>query len=202
MKASVILAHPYEKSFNHAIFGTACETLRGIGATVRAHDLYAEGFDPVLTRDELGKKPTMDPLVELYAGELVDSDLLVFIHPDWWGQPPAIMKGYIDRVIRPPYAYDYDENAEGVAEAAGKLGGKKGIVFNTSNTDEERENAYFNDPLEYIWKRCVFGFCGMENPYRKTFRIVASSSHVERVAWLGEARDILLRAAGEIQAAV
>lgn len=201
MKASVILAHPYEKSFNHAIFGTACETLRGVGASVFAHDLYAEGFDPVLTRDELGKKASTDALVERYARELVESDILVFIHPNWWGQPPAIMKGYIDRVIRPPYAYDYDENAEGVAVAAGKLGGKTGIVFNTANTDEERENSYFNDPLEYIWKRCVFGFCGIDVSYRKMFRIVASSDPEERAAWLGEARGILLRAAGEIAAA-
>ncbi len=71
------------------------------------HDLYEEKFDPLLTVDELGSDTSDDRLVNLYAGELMGSDCLFFIHPNWWGQPPAILKGYIDRVIRPPYAYDF-----------------------------------------------------------------------------------------------
>ncbi|MBN2050014.1 MAG: NAD(P)H-dependent oxidoreductase [Spirochaetales bacterium] len=193
MKASVILAHPYEKSFNHAIFYTAVDCLKKAGVLVFAHDLYAEGFDPVMTVDELGKDPTEDPLVAQYARELTDSDLLVFVHPNWWGQPPAILKGYIDRVIRPPYAYDFDENAQG-APATGKLTGKTGIVFNTSNTPEERENNYFHDPLEYLWGRCVFGFCGMEEGFtRRMFRVVADSTEEIREGWLEEVGLIIER---------
>ncbi len=187
--ASVILAHPYEKSFNHAIFAAATAALRARGISVFAHDLYAEGFDPVLTRAELGKEETQDPLAARYIRELVASDLLVFIHPNWWGQPPAIMKGYIDRVFRPPYAYDYETGAAGSTEIAQKLVGKIGIVFNTSNTDEVRENEYFHDPLEHEWLKCVFGFCGIERRSRRMFRVVAESGAEERARWLEMVRD-------------
>jgi putative NADPH-quinone reductase len=187
--ASVILAHPYEKSFNHAIFAAAKATLSARGVSVFAHDLYAEGFDPVLTRNELGKEETEDPLAARYIRELIASDILVFIHPNWWGQPPAIMKGYIDRVFRPPYAYDYEVGKEGSAEITQKLAGKIGIVFNTSNTGEARENGYFHDPLEHEWLKCVFGFCGIERRSRRMFRIVADSSAEERAGWLEQVKD-------------
>ncbi len=188
MKATIILSHPYDKSFNHAIYKQAINTLKEKGVTTYKHDLYADGFDPVLTCEELGKAPTTDPLVLRYTEELMASDLLIFIHPNWWGMPPAILKGYIDRVIRPPHAYDFPEGASGGGLPIGKLAGKKALVFNTSNTDADREDNYFNDPLENIWIRCVFGFCGIEEDAcaRKMFRIVADSSLDEREGWLGE----------------
>lgn len=184
MKASVILAHPYPLSFNHAIYGTIINILNTFGIVTYAHDLYEEGFDPILTRDELGTDNSNDPLVNKYADELVDSDFLFFIHPNWWGQPPAILKGYIDRVIRPPYAYDFPKGTTGGGLPIEKLSIKYGLIFNTSNTEAKRENEYFKDPLENIWKQCVFGFLGINNYYRKMFRIVADSSEDERKEWL------------------
>ncbi|HOE08913.1 MAG TPA: NAD(P)H-dependent oxidoreductase [Treponemataceae bacterium] len=104
MTAAVILAHPYKKSFNHAIFYTVVAALKEHQVEVHAHDLYEEKLDPVLTVKELDTDTSDDSLVKQYAQELVDSDILIYIHPNWWGQSPAILKGYIDRVIRPPYA--------------------------------------------------------------------------------------------------
>jgi len=107
MKSTVILAHPYSKSFNHAIYHTVCLKLENLDIKVFKHDLYEEKFNPVLSVEELGSDKSADILVNQYAEELMDSDFLFFIHPNWWGQPPAMLKGYIDRVIRPPYAYDF-----------------------------------------------------------------------------------------------
>ncbi len=188
MHASVILAHPYRHSFNYALFLRAQEALVRRGIRVWAHDLYAEGFNPVMTESELGKAPPQDARVIRYARELLDSDLLVFIHPDWWGMPPAILKGYIDRVLRPPYAYDYDESLPG-APATGKLGGKRAIVFVTANTDAEREREYFGDPLEKIWLRSVFGFCGIEKAELCMFRVISTSTEAMRRVWLDEVED-------------
>jgi putative NADPH-quinone reductase len=190
LKASVILAHPYEKSLNHSIFRTVCEKLCELKTETFAHDLYIEKFNPVMTRKELGTDRSEDALVNLYAEELMASDLLFFIHPNWWGQPPAIMKGYVDRVIRPPYAYDFPPGESGGGLPIGKLKGKTGIVFNTSNTEESREEEVFGDPLEDIWKSCIFGFCGLESYYRKMFRVVADSDLKQRRLWLEEAAAI------------
>ena len=189
MTASILLAHPYPKSFNHAIFNTVQQTCEKNGVHVYAHDLYEEQFNPVLTRQELGSDKSNDPLVNQYAKELVVSDILVFIHPNWWGQPPAILKGYIDRVIRPPHAYDFPDNDSGGGLPIEKLKGKLGVVYNTSNTDEERENTYFCDPLDKIWGKCVFGFLGINRYHRRMFRIIADSSENERKAWLQEVED-------------
>lgn len=193
MKVSVILAHPYPLSFNHAIFNTVCSELERLNITVFRHDLYAEKFDPVLTVDELGSDTSSDILVNQYADELMQSDLLFFIHPNWWGQPPAILKGWIDRVLRPPYAYDFPPGDSGGGLPIGKLAGKYGIVFNTSNTEEERENSYFHDPLEFIWKQCVFGFCGIDKYYRRMFRIIADSTAGQRELWLEEVRETVIK---------
>ena len=193
MKASVILAHPYEKSFNHAIFKAVIETLNETGVEVFAHDLYEEGFNPVLTKSELGKNKSADINVNSYADELVKSDILIFIHPNWWGQPPAMLKGYIDRVIRPPYAYDFPEGDAGGGLPTKVLKATIGIVFNTSNTEEDRENNYFGDPLEKTWERCVFGFLGIEQTHRRIFRIIADSTPIERKQWLKLVREDMMR---------
>jgi NAD(P)H dehydrogenase (quinone) len=190
MIASVILAHPYDKSFNHAIFNRIIDTLKKYKIKAYSHDLYKEDFNPVLSKKELGKEQTEDKLVHQYAEEMLESKLLIFIHPNWWGQPPAMMKGYIDRVFRPPYAYDFDVNNEG-GPGIPKLNGKIGIVFNTGNTDEQRENEYFHDPLENEWKQCLFGFCGINTYKRKLFRILANSSEEQRKEWLKEVEEVI-----------
>lgn len=194
MKAVVVLSHPYDKSFNHAVYRRTLETLNKIGVSAYAHDLYKDRFNPVLTKEELGKEPSNDQVVIKYTHELLESDLLIFIHPNWWGQPPAILKGYIDRIFRPPHTYDFPENDSGGGLPIGKLNGKTGIVFNTSNTEEVRENSYFNDPLQSIWEKCVFGFCGITDVHRKMFRIVADSTHEERTEWLNETEEIIREA--------
>jgi putative NADPH-quinone reductase len=193
MKASIILAHPYSGSFNHVIFETVIKTFQELDCITYIHDLYKEQFDPILTERELGTDTSDDPQVIKYTEELIASDYLVFIHPNWWGQPPAILKGYIDRVFRPPHAYGFPENDSGGGLPVAKLNGKFGIVFNTSNTDTERENAYFGDPLENIWKKCIFGFCGVTKYHRKMFRIVADSTEHQRSMWLEEVRDDIRR---------
>ncbi len=157
------------------------------------HDLYEEKFDPLLTVDELGSDTSDDRLVNLYAGELMGSDCLFFIHPNWWGQPPAILKGYIDRVIRPPYAYDFPPGDSGGGLPIGGLKGKYGIVINTSNTGMSREDNFFGDPLENIWEQCVFAFCGIEKYYRVMFRIIADSTPEQRALWLREVEQIAER---------
>jgi NAD(P)H dehydrogenase (quinone) len=191
MTASVYLAHPYEKSFNHAIFNRINLVLDRLNVETYTHDLYVEDFNPSLTVGELGFDVSEDPQVLKYAGELMASDLLIFVHPNWWGQPPAILKGWIDRVIRPPYAYDYPPEIPAGDPPVQTMTGKRGLVFNTSNTPEERENGYFGDPLENIWRQCVFGFSGIEMFKRRMFRIVANSDEATRISWLDEVERII-----------
>jgi putative NADPH-quinone reductase len=195
MTASLILAHPYPGSFNHALFSRARDRLSALGAVCHAHDLYAEGFDPVLTVAELGSGVSDDPLVVQYTDELLASELLVLVHPNWWGQPPAMMKGYIDRVFRMPHAYEVLPDGRGGTLPEGRLGGKRAIVFTTSNTPAGREKEYFGDPLASIWGPCIFGFCGVDAWQRVNFSVVEASDDATRKRWLDEVDGLMEAAA-------
>jgi putative NADPH-quinone reductase len=116
MSISVILAHPRGGSFNHAIAETVVRTLKDTGYDVSCHDLYKEGFDPILPYGEIPKHAEVGGLVKPYCEELAGADGIVIVHPNWWGQPPAILKGWLDRVFRPGVAYEFteDDSGEGV----------------------------------------------------------------------------------------
>ena len=189
MNISVIMAHPYEKSFNHAIYEKVLETLQQKGHLVFAHDLYKEKFNPLLEGNELATGETDDPMVLQHREEIRKAEGIIIIHPNWWGQPPAILKGWTDRVLRSGVAYEFEEGDDGSGVPEGLLKAKAALVFNTSNTPGEREMDVFGDPLERIWKDCVFDFCGIKNFYRKMFRIMASSTPEEREKWLNEVKE-------------
>ena len=193
MKISVILAHPDKESFNHAIAATAVETLTEKGHEVYFHDLYDEKFDPLLPTEEIPKDAPLPFEIEKHCREISEADGITVIHPNWWGQPPAILKGWVDRVIRPGVAYEFVEGDDGEGVPNGLLKAKAAIVFNTSNTGTERERDVFGDPLEAIWKKCIFGLCGVHNVYRKMFNIMVTSSEEQRKEWLKEVRGTVAR---------
>lgn len=184
MNIQVILCHPHANSFNHAIANRVKLSLQINGHRFNFHDLYQEKFNPVITYDEI-IGDSDDPLVNQHVDEIVVSEGIVVIHPNWWGKPPAMLSGWIDRVLRMNMAYTFEKGQEGGAPI-GLLKLKKAVVINTSNTSTWREKNVFGDPLETIWKNCVFDFCGVNEVTRRTFSIVVDSSLEERENWLKE----------------
>lgn len=83
MEISVILAHPDRRSFNHAIANSARRTLERYGHSIWFHDLYAEGFDPLLPASELDTNRQTPADMARYCEELQRSDGLVLVHPNW-----------------------------------------------------------------------------------------------------------------------
>ena len=191
MEISVILAHPYRESFNHAVYQTVLDTLKKNGHQIHAHNLYGEGFNPLLEGSELATGETSDALVLQHRQEIKKAQGIIVIHPNWWGQPPAILKGWTDRVLRSGVAYQFGEGDDGSGVPEGLLVAETALVFNTSNTPLEREIQVFGDPLERIWKDCVFDFCGIKNFHRKMFRIIASSTPNQRKSWLEDVKKAI-----------
>ncbi|WP_188308108.1 NAD(P)H-dependent oxidoreductase [Streptomyces sp. CBMA123] len=101
-RIGVYLAHPRPGSLNRALYDAVVAELLGRGCDVRAHDLYAEGFPPLLTAEETGTvaaaDESADPQLALHRAEVAGLDALVLIHPNWWGMPPAVLTGW----ARPP----------------------------------------------------------------------------------------------------
>jgi putative NADPH-quinone reductase len=193
MKISVILAHPDQTSFNHAIAYTVIDQLEKDGHRVFFHDLYREKFDPLLHGDEIPSDAVLPVAIEGHCREISEVEGIVIVHPNWWGQPPAILKGWIDRVIRPGVAYEFLEGDSGEGVPRGLLRARTALVFNTSNTEPERERNVFGDPLETIWKNCVFGLCGVSGFFRRTFSVVVTSAEEQRKQWLNEVRTLMAK---------
>ncbi len=191
MTISVILAHPDAESFNHAIAKTAINVLKRNGHKIFYHDLYTEKFDPILPKEEIPRNGIVDKEILKYCEELVQSDGIIIIHPNWWGQPPAILKGWIDRVLRPGITYEFLENDKGDGVPNGLLKCRAAIVFNTSNTVTQRELEVFGDPLERIWKDCIFDLCGVKQFYRKMLNVIVVSSEEQRKEWLKEVSETI-----------
>lgn len=186
MNILVLLAHPDSASFNHAIAVTACARIEENGHRLIFHDLYRERFDPVLPAAEMPAEAKLPPTIDAHCRELTDAHGIVVIHPNWWGQPPAVLKGWIDRVVRPGVAYRFIEGDAGEGIPVGLLKARSALIFNTANTPEQREHTVFKDPLELLWRKCIFDLCGIAECYRKMFAVVVTSTAAERALWLLE----------------
>ena len=186
MFALIVVANPSPNSLSHAMASAAKRVLVARGYQIAYHDLYAEHFDPVQPTGEAGNVSSSNELVEQHCAELPRADLIIIFHPNWWGQPPAILKGWIDRVFRLNTAYAYPPGVGSEGIPVGLLRARHAIVVNTSNTPAEREAAAFGDPLETLWKKCVFGLCGVSSVVRRMYAPVSSSNAQQRATWLSE----------------
>lgn len=193
MIISVILGHPRTDSLNRALAMAAADAAREVGHEVRFHDLQEEGFDPVLPAGEEPSGAELPLAIERHCREIVEADGIVIVHPNWWGMPPAILVGWVDRVLRPGLAYRFDEGDDGEGVPVGLLRAHSAIVLNTSNTFPEREARVFGDPLDRIWKDCIFDLCGVPQVERRTFSVVVTSTAATRQRWIEEVREVVRR---------
>lgn len=181
MNISIILAHPSPGSFNHAMAATAADTIRQNGHGVILHDLYEESFDSLMTAAEIARDAKLDETVTQHCQEIASADGIIIVHPNWWAMPPAILKGWLDRVLRPEVAYRFV-----AGKSVGLLKAQAALVFNTSNTPLELERSLYDDPLETLWKKCVFPLCGVPRCERHLFSAVITSTTEQRQRWLAE----------------
>jgi NAD(P)H dehydrogenase (quinone) len=104
MKALVVYCHPNPNSFNASVRDVVLETLKASGNEVRLTDLYAEGFNPVMDCAEREGYHTAGvnevPVAE-HLANVRWCDTLIFVYPTWWYGPPAMLKGWLDRVWVP-----------------------------------------------------------------------------------------------------
>ncbi len=101
----IIYAHPDPSSFNHAILETIRNTLSQAGKSFHVIDLYAEGYNPVMSADEI--KGYVSPETRRYQQLIKEADAIVFIFPVWWFRGPALLEGFCDRVFTPGFAYRF-----------------------------------------------------------------------------------------------
>lgn len=108
MRVLLIHAHPVEESFSTALKNEALRVLVAAGHSVEECDLYARGFDPVLSREERvayhDVERNREPVAD-YVEQLMRAEAIVLVYPVWNFGFPAILKGYIDRVFLPGVSF-------------------------------------------------------------------------------------------------
>ena len=112
MRVLVIFCHPVESSYNAALHAEVVTQLKLAGHEVDDCDLYAENFNPVMSREErLGyhEVPDNEKPVQSYVDRLRNAEALVFCFPTWCFGLPAMLKGYFDRVLMPGVAFDLSD---------------------------------------------------------------------------------------------
>jgi NAD(P)H dehydrogenase (quinone) len=191
MLAIIVVANPSKNSFSHAMAAVAKSALTERSYEGAFHDLYAEEFAPVQPTGEQANTSSSSEAVERHCSKLARADLIVVCHPNWWGQPPAILKGWVDRVFRLNTAYAYPSGVGPEGIPVGLLRARHALVFNTSNTSRERETSLFGDPLETLWKNCIFGLCGVTSVVRRMYAPTSTSTPEQRGSWLAEVEALV-----------
>jgi NAD(P)H dehydrogenase (quinone) len=193
MKHLVVLAHPRQVSFTRQVCDTYIDAVQSLGHAVVLRDLYAMNFNPVATAEEAFTRPSADPApdVRVEMDHLVAADVVAFVAPVWWIAPPAILKGWLDRVLRGGgFAYGYGPNGP-----RGALVGKRGIVFSSSgSTEKEFVDSRKLDAIRVMWGAGTVEFCGITLLEHLHFGPVGSRSNPEMIAaYLQQVRDSVQR---------
>ncbi|MEW5763937.1 MAG: NAD(P)H-dependent oxidoreductase [Acidobacteriota bacterium] len=185
MNVLIVYAHPNPLSFNHAVKEEIRRGLEQAGHAVRVKDLYGE--NPKVTLDALdfgsitGGRVPEDILREQEV--VLWAEGLVFVYPIWWFSPPAILKGWIDRVFLNGFAFEIGPDG-----ARGLLKHRKALVVTTTGAPEASYEA--GKAKEVILRPMTDGtlrFCGIPDVAAKVFFGVPSATENQRKAMLVEA---------------
>ena len=184
MKVLIVHAHPEPQSFNAALTGAAADALRKAGHDVTVSDLYADRFDPVAGRHDFLEAANPDrfhyqseqahaslnhsfaPDLQREQARLLSADLLVLQFPLLWGAPPAILKGWLERVLAYGIAY-----VDGRRFSSGLFKGRRAMISVTTGGTPERfrpEDVYGNIE-QVLWpvRRLALEYMGydVEEPF-------------------------------------
>lgn len=180
----IIFAHPNPDSFTRAMVARTAETSTRQGAETVVRDLYNMNFNPVLSLSEL--KGDIPPEILQEQHYIREADLITLIYPLWWMGFPAILKGYLDRVLTHGFAYKTDETG-----SEGLLGGKKIQQFINIGSNEQtyRENGYVQG-LDVCLANGLFNFCGIIDIRYRLFGSLHLIDNATRSAMLDAVAEI------------
>lgn len=162
MLALVVVAHPSADSYCHALAARAETGLLAAGHEVVVIDLYAVGMRAEMTANEReayhGESPIIDPLVAAHAALVQRAEAIVFVYPTWWSGLPAILKGWLERVMVPGVGFVLDERTNKVRPGLGQMRRLVGISTYGSPRGYVR---LINDNGRRIVARALRMSCGL-----------------------------------------
>jgi NAD(P)H dehydrogenase (quinone) len=185
-KVLIILGHPEKDSFSAALADAYEEGAGGADAEVRRMNLGDLRFDPILHHD-YDKDQPLEPDLRKAQGDISWAEHVVFVYPTWWGIPPALMHGFIERTFLPGFAFDYIEGDSGVKEL---LTGKSAHLIVTMSGSPLAYKLLRGAPGHAMMKRSVLDVCGVEPVRISEFGPLRDAGDNLREQWLKETRKM------------
>ena len=190
LDALVVYCHPWEGSFTHAILEAACRGLACAGRSFEVCDLYADGFQPAMTREELARYNAgvaLDPLVTRYQDQLARARRLVLVFPVWWNDVPAMLRGWLDKVMLP--GFSWDATGSGLAGKLGHIARVDAYTTSSNPTDYMRERL--GDGIQGTLLDATFWQLGCGAGTWHNFGDIDRSTPETRAAWLAQVEEEL-----------
>jgi putative NADPH-quinone reductase len=186
MRILVINGHPDDQSFNAAIFAQYVRNIDVSHHQVRTLELGKLEFDPVLRfdyRERMGEDPDITTSQELVRW----AEKIVFIYPIWWASMPSLLKGWLDRVLTPGFAY----NMDGI-HSVGHLSGRTAELWMTC----DGPGFYYRwlSPLPWrLMKHHILRVCGIKTTRIEFFGNIKTSDDARRKKWLAKVATLAAR---------
>ena len=193
MKTLIVYNHPHEGSFCSAIKEAVENGLRNGGHEYRIIHLDQDGFDPVMREKDLkafvmagriGEEGLegIDPIILKYMKKLQWAEHIVMIFPIWWMTMPAMMKGFIDKVIFPGIVYKMEDGE--MISMLSKL--RQVTVITTMNTPQDIYKEVFGNSIEGSLIKGTFNKIGIHDIRWISLNMVKQSGDEKRWLWLDE----------------
>lgn len=178
MNILVIIGHPDQGSFSHALANRFNEKALFLGHSVKIIDISLLNFDPIL-RKNIHKEPLEEDLVRSQEA-IAWSHKLVFFYPIWWGGMPALLKGWIDRVFISGFAFKFKDRFTWKK----LLLGKSAHIFTTMDTPIFVYHCLLGEPNVKQMKNGILEFCGISPVTFSEYSPISHSTQEQREEWL------------------
>lgn len=191
MRTVIVYNHPYSGSFCHALLESTKKGVLSAGYELDVIDLDQDKFNPVMSGKDLlafRDHKVVDEQAQDYVQRIQKADHLVFIFPIWWELMPAMMKGFIDKVIFPGAIYNYTKSGYGMKTLLTNL--KSTTVITTMNTPKPIYKFVFGNAIQKSLIKGTFKKTGMKNVKWISFNMVKASKPQTREKWLEKVNTI------------
>jgi NAD(P)H dehydrogenase (quinone) len=181
-KILIINGHPDKESFCNALalsYKHGAETNSADCMLVNLIDL---DFDPVL-RFGYRQRTELEPDLLKIQKDIINADHLVFVYPTWWGTYPALLKGFIDRVFLPKFAFKYRENSLLWDKL---LKGKTARLIVTMDSPKRYYSLIYKNAGHNSMKKATLEFCGIKPVKITAFGPIKSSDEKKRQRWIAQ----------------
>ncbi|WP_310558415.1 NAD(P)H-dependent oxidoreductase [Flavobacterium sp.] len=182
----IINAHPDKESFCFALAESYKNGADLVGTDCKLVHLIDLKFNPILTYG-YRKISELEPDLVQMQKDILWADHLVFVYPNWWATFPALLKGFIDRVFVPGFAFKYRENSSFWDKL---LKGKTARLIVTMDTPSWYYWFKNRSPGHNAMKIGVLEFCGIKPVKIKVFSGIKASDEAKRKKWLEEVKKL------------